>query len=152
MRSNEHKINFSWDQIIMRSWSHELKFSWNLIMWSFDRMIVWFCDNFYHMTKWPKWPKWPRNDSKWPKWPKNDKHDQEMNQDLGKWFWRKNRSIQTVQKHLSPFVRAFTWAWVGFLRNFCGFEFQSKRISIFFHFWIFLKELLWFGNFPFLGF
>ena len=40
-----------------------------------------------------------------------------MNQDLGKWFWRKNRSIQTVQKHLSPFVRAFTWAWVGLLDN-----------------------------------
>ena len=34
-----------------------------------------------------------------------------------------------------------------FLKNFCGLEFQSKRISIFLHFWIFLKELLWFGFF-----
>ena len=32
------------------------------------------------------------------------------------------------------------------LKNFCGLEFGgSKRVSIFFHFWIFLKELLWFG-------
>ena len=35
----------------------------------------------------------------------------------------------------------------NFLKNFCGLEFQSKRISIFLHFWIFLKELLWFGFF-----
>ena len=59
---------------------------------------------------------------------------------------------------------------VNFLKNFCGLEnwvqkgFQffkellwlgkldPKRISIFFHFWIFLKEFLWFGNFHFLGF
>ena len=43
-----------------------------------------------------------------------------------------------------------------FLKNFCGLDqLWSKRISIFFHFWIFFKELLWFGiwvqkdvNFP----
>ena len=33
---------------------------------------------------------------------KNDKHDQEMNQDLGKWVWRKNRSIQTVLDAVEP--------------------------------------------------
>ena len=70
------------------------------------------------MTKMTKMTKNDQNDQEWlkvTKMTKNDKHDQEMNQYLGKWFWRKNRSIQTVQKHLSPVVRAFTWAWVGLL-------------------------------------
>ena len=34
----------------------------------------------------------------------------------------------------------------GKLKNFCGLEFGSKRISIFFHFWISFKELEWFGS------
>ena len=75
-------------------------------------------------------------------------------------FPSKVKSFPSMVKCFPSTVMDFferTFVWFGsifvdfsisgfFLKNFGGLEFQSKRISIFFHFWISFKELEWFGS------